>query len=38
MAVTTHNEVGAPYATCAEDVLVAKRISWAAVITGAILA
>jgi hypothetical protein len=38
MVVTTYNEVGAPYASRAEDVLVAKRISWAAVIAGAILA
>jgi hypothetical protein len=42
MVVTTHDEVGittdAPYARRAEDGLVAKRISWAAVIAGVIMA
>ena len=38
MVVTTYNEVGAPYASRVEDVLVAKRISWAAVIAAVILA
>ena len=42
MVVTTHNEVGsrtdAPYASRAEDGLVAKRISWAAVIAAVIMA
>jgi hypothetical protein len=42
MVVTTHDEVGittgAPYARRAEDGLVTKRISWAAVIAAVILA
>ena len=38
MVVTTHHQVGAPYASCAEDGVVTKRISWAAVIAAVILA
>ncbi len=42
MVATTHNEIGtrtdAPYVSRAEDGLVAKRISWAAVIAAVIMA